>query len=307
MRDLLVEQILNSNDEIAWEYRENVPLSQVDEKRSLTNQARVGLPLNESLVQQYARSRKEGSDFPAIVAYEDGNKLINIDGNHRYASALKAKKMTHDFYIVLTNDPLQRQVLTFELNTYNGVPQSDADRAAQVVTLQRLGLDIPQIMTRMHLARTQVTDALNEHEGRVRAQSLGVKMAWDKIEARTSRVRLQGLKLDKVFTLAVQYCSRFQLSGARVAEFVRNVRDLPSEDSQLSYIRNEISAAEEKAKHRKGRFREIVPAFDAVLSHLMKIDGEEAVRSMTMEEKLRAKEKLSSAIEQMQKTLSLLV
>lgn len=306
MRNLLIEQVLDSNPDIAWEYRESVPLSTVDRKRSLDNQARVGAPIDPELVNQYVRATKQGDEFPALVAYEDGKSLVNIDGNHRYEAFVLAKKPTHDFYIVLTNNEVQRTALTFEFNTYNGRPQSDATRSAQVVTLKALGFDNTQIAARLHLSKNQVQDSILEDAGRTRALHNGVKMAWDKIESRQSRIRIASLPLDKVFALAVQYASKYGLPHYRVSDLVRQVKENTSEETQLQFIRSEIASAEEKAKHKSGRFREPAPLFDAVLSHLMKIDTENVVRSMTNEEKKQAREKLNLVAEKIDKTLSLL-
>lgn len=306
MRSPLVEKVLTANPEIIWEYRESVPLSTIDAKRSYENQARVGSPLDDELVAQYARAAKSGDEFPAFVVYEDGNSLVNIDGNHRYAAFSQIKRPTHDAYVVMTNNEIQRTALTFEFNTYNGRPQSDADRAAQVVTLIALGFDHAQVMERMHLSKSRVIDALAEDAGRTRALHNGVKMAWDKIEARGSRVRLQSLKLDQPFTLAVQFVAKYQLPYSRVADLVKTVKALPSEEEQLQVLKSAISREEEKSKHKRGRFREPAPAFDALLSHFLKVDPKVAINSMTVDEKAKTRAKLLLVAESVDKTLTLI-
>lgn len=306
MRSPLVEKVLEENPDILWEYRESVPLTTVDQKRSFENQARVGSPINDELVQQYTRALKNGDEFPALVGYEDGTSIINIDGNHRYASLIQVKRPTTDYYIVHTNNEIQRTALTFEFNTFNGRPQTDADRSAQAVTLVALGFDIKQVMERMHLSRSQVFDSLAEDAGRTRALHNGVKMAWDKIDARTARVKLQTIKLDKPFALAIQYVAKYQLPLSRVNELVKTVKALPSEEEQLAVLKAEISRSEENAKHKRGRLREPAPAFDAMLSHFLKIDTKVAINSMTAEERSKTKAKLLLASERIDKTLSLI-
>lgn len=114
---------------VQWEYVESIPLESIDAHRGLKNQARIDCPLDEDLVSNYAKSMKDGSNFPALVVYSTSRKYIPLDGNHRLSAYGVLKLKTCDAYVVNSKDPLVLDRIAWSFNNHvNGarIPQATA-------------------------------------------------------------------------------------------------------------------------------------------------------------------------------------
>lgn len=119
-------------EEVQWEYREGVLLSQIDERASLENQART-VPLNKGLVESYALAMIDGVQFPPLIAYPNGKAWVLIDGNHRYQAAKKIERNAVDVYLVKESDPLIIERMTQTWNDMNGARFEPEERTAKAI------------------------------------------------------------------------------------------------------------------------------------------------------------------------------
>lgn len=308
MRSPQVEQALYNHPNLVWEYREEVQLSSIDRKKSHQNQARISEPLIPAIVNAYADAAKNGAEFPAIVCYEDSNDtFVNMDGNHRVEALLKAKRETTDAYVVLTEDPLERILLTYELNTINGIPTSEKDRLNQTVNLYHQGFTVADISKHLNISVKRVHEGISDYNGQVRARGLSVQNSWSKIEARSTRVQLQqALTLDKVFSLAVQYVANFGLTTADTKKLIASVKELSSEVDQLNLIRGAIALAEkERDSHKRGQPLHLpVNQLKIHLAYWNKTNPVAIIQAMTADERQSVRPQVIQAITQLEKVIS---
>lgn len=308
IRDPRIEAALNSNPNIAWEYVDSLGIHNIDEKKSFTNQARIIQQVDRELVTQYQNAWRAGDRFPAITVYEDRpGTYVTVDGNHRYAMYMQEKVATTDAYVVTTENPLERIALTFELNTLNGRPTSEEDRAAQAVSLVNQGFARGVIANRLHVSIKFVEESVHDYTGMERSRRLGVTSPWSKIQAKGVRTRLVStLPMDKVFALAVTYCGRFNPKVRDLVSILAEVSKLPSEGEQVTYIKNlttaATKAAEDAKKDTSGRRHHAGPPpnvlFDAHLSYFLskKVDFTTVFNAMTSEERETEAKKIATVV-----------
>ena len=96
--DFPAEQ-LRSNLNVEWAYS-TIGIGLIDQKDSLRNQARLGVSIQQDVVEEYATAMRNGAAFPALVGFQrsDGSFIL-AGGNHRLAAAKSANRMTVDLYV----------------------------------------------------------------------------------------------------------------------------------------------------------------------------------------------------------------
>lgn len=242
MEDLAVRNLLTNRSDLDFEYKPSVRLDQINVNKSLKNQARLEAK-DKKLIAQYSAAIQEGAVFPAVVLWEDTDgTYVHIDGIHRHFSYQDAGKTTTDAYIVLTDDPLVRLALTYELNTLNGRPTSEDERAYQAVHLVSTGVSRKDVAHILNVSSRLVEQAMHDYQGTERARRLGVKSAWGNIDKRPTRAKLQaGIADDKVFAESLQYWNRYgkHLRQSDVPAFVAHIKGLGSEEDRLGFIKLE--------------------------------------------------------------------
>jgi hypothetical protein len=105
-----MEQLFKDHH-VEAEYREHVPLAEVDVRKSLENMARMGPRLDQQSIDSMvikARMHKY-LYLPAMVAWRNkAGKLIYADGNHRHAGVRRLHATHAAMYILV--DPTQIQI-----------------------------------------------------------------------------------------------------------------------------------------------------------------------------------------------------
>ena len=259
MRSEIIESVLNKHKNIVWEYRD-VSLNSIDRSRSHKNQARIAEPINNAIVKQYASAMQNGDSFPALVVFPDNaNRYVVADGNHRVEASLASGKTHHDAYVVISDDPSTRLMLTFEMNSVlTGLRPDDSDRDHQAVFLVRQGLDRDAVALHMHMSPSRVDDLLKERNAEERAIRLGVQKEWKKIVARNSRLHIARLTLDAPFCEATRLISNHSLTIRDAQKIVTALLSLGSETEQLDHIASieagiiaDQQAAEQAERERK--------------------------------------------------------
>jgi hypothetical protein len=100
-------------------------------------QSRTGL--DEKTVRHYAELMRDGSEFPALAVFDDGDKLWLADGFHRAAAATRAGLESHACEV---RRGARRDAVLYSIgaNSAHGLPRSWADKRRAVLVL----LDDPE-------------------------------------------------------------------------------------------------------------------------------------------------------------------
>lgn len=167
MRNAAYEQVLNKEG-VKWRYLERLDLEAVDTNAGLRNQARILLPNDPELQEQYFLMYKEGSDSPPLVVYKkkNRNQWVPIDGNQRLAAARKAGKECLDAYEVQTEDILVLDRLTWTWNNkVNGKRLTSEECLEHAKTMHlKYGLDMKAVAKEWGLPHWQLKRAVTAHK-----------------------------------------------------------------------------------------------------------------------------------------------
>lgn len=122
---------------VGFTYHAQLAIGEIDRKKSWDNQARF-IPIDERLVDEYARAKRDGAQFPALIGYRNGTgKVVLIDGNHRLAADEVVGVTFTDIYLVDSKDRLVLERLTRSANMQNGWRPSRQEVIAHVKHLVR--------------------------------------------------------------------------------------------------------------------------------------------------------------------------
>lgn len=122
---------------VGFTYYAQLDIDTIDQVRSRDNQARF-IPIDERLVDEYVRAKRDGAQFPALVGYRNGTgKVVLIDGNHRLAADKVIGVAFTDIYLVDSKDRLVLERLTRSANMQNGWRPSRQEVIAHIKHLVR--------------------------------------------------------------------------------------------------------------------------------------------------------------------------
>jgi len=233
-----IEDFLVSRN-ITFEYVSGLSASRFDRERSLRNQARLGVPLNKEVVKRYAEAIEGGDRMPPVLAHEERDKLVILDGNHRLNASIEAGAPL-DAYIC-SGSAQMLMLLTFEANAKHGLPSSEEDRLHHALFLVDNGVSEREAATRLQVPRAALARASLQQRANRRADDAGIlRTQWEALPVST-RNRLAGINTDEGFKAAVELARDARLtteevqaivtslnetrSGARQARMVESVRD----------------------------------------------------------------------------------
>lgn len=235
-----IERILDDYN-VEWEFDPSLSFDQVDEKRSLSNQARVDQPIMPDLLETYAEAMRQGDEFPAIVVHKDGPKYVTVDGNHRLVSGKKVGKTEFPAYKVKARAETIRVLMTL-LNVIHGRALSEKEKLWHAFFLIDAGTSQEKAaeVLRLPLGRLRTAWAL-EMANR-RAREVGIRgKAWNDLP-QSVRARLAQVSTDAGFRAAFDLAAKAELSGPEVSKIVTEVNKQRSEHGQAQVI-DEASAA----------------------------------------------------------------
>lgn len=221
----------------SWEYRARMPLEEFDWEKSLRNQARLGNPLEDDVVERYKAALSNGDLFPGILAAEPkkGGLLI-ADGNHRYAAHLAAKRAI-DAYVIMNATPQAITMLTFEANTKHGLPTSESERIHHALWLVDNGMTADDAAKRLGLKVHLLRSAANLNEAGRRADDAGiVRTDWDRLST-AAMLRLHQISTDEGFTEMAKLAISAKLSAADINAGVSEMAQLRSSRKQVEYVK----------------------------------------------------------------------
>jgi hypothetical protein len=298
MKDAKAEQMLDAHL-VDYVYVEDISVEQIDIQQSLKNQARIDPPLHQEVVTQYAEAMADGAEFPALVGYYDDNdKVILIDGNHRIGGYVKTGATTVDAYIVeAAQDVIQ--ALTYMANATHGRPPSDEERIHHAIHLRDLGYNNKEAARAVGLTEAKVSGAWQLEAVRRRARRLGVHKGLDTL-TKDMRTRLGPIQSDNVFKALVTFLTASKgLTRIEVGTLITRVKQASTEQTQLQTI-VEFKEAQQNEQRTEGRSRHRQDARRSLLPHLGYLHQQEpeavANATLTPEQRENLKNHLLKAV-----------
>jgi ParB-like chromosome segregation protein Spo0J len=286
MKDPKAERMLEDHL-VDYVYEADIPLDQFDIDTSLRNQARIDPPLMGDVVTQYAEAIADGADFPALVGYYDGDKIILIDGNHRLNAHVKNGSETVDAYIVdAAQDVIQ--ALTYMANATHGRPPTDEERIHHAIHLRDLGYSNREAARNVGLTEAKVSSAFALEQMTRRARRLGVHRGLNSL-SRDVRLKISTIQNDNVLKGLITFLVGAKgLTRPEVATLIQEVRNAATEQTQLQTI-VEFKEAKRNEQRSEGRTKYRADARRSLLPHLGYIHQQEpeAVRNATLTQEQR--------------------
>lgn len=232
--DARIEEYLESKG-VAWTFRASVPVEEFDVDRSLRNQVRFEA-VDEETVEVYAEAMRRGDVFPPNVVYSANKKYVNIDGNHRLMSSVRAKKAVSGVYDVTGADQRAMTVMAFELNTRHGKPTSEAERIQQALYLMELESTIEAAANAVNLPVRVIKKAVQKAATKARFDENGIAPAVTEKLTETIRWRLSQVTTDEGFVAAVNLVAAAKLSTDQVLDLVTRINSIRSSNGQVKMI-----------------------------------------------------------------------
>lgn len=232
--DPRIEEYLKSKG-VPFVYFENVPTEEFDVDRSLRNQVRFEA-LDEELVDVYTEAMRRGDRFPPNIAYRSSGKLVNVDGNHRMMSSIKADKPVSGVYDITGADPAAITTIAFEINTKHGKATSEAERIQQALYLLEIGTTLDAASAAVNLPKRVVQRALQKFQTESRFRETNIP---DSVTGRLSeavRGKLSGISTDEGFVAAVNLAAASQMPTPDIAKMVTHLNTMRSSTKQVEYV-----------------------------------------------------------------------
>lgn len=216
-------------------YIDDVPISQIDRKASLQNQARLKT-LDPDRVKDYAELMQQGIVFPAVIAWRNVKGYYElITGNHRVEAAIAAKKESVALYHVTTadNDLYMRDIMTRSANILEGQNLTKDERMFQAVFIvQNHGHSITEVAKRFGLGREQLQNEITHLRFDARAERLGTPMK----EHSTVKGVVNQIQNDDVFRSVVQTIKSAGLTDTQSRDLAQNVIKEGNLEDQMAVV-----------------------------------------------------------------------
>lgn len=218
---------------VTFDWSPGLSLFNIDRESSLRNQARVGAPLIDEVVERYTVAMEKGDQFPPIIVYQSGKRYVVIDGNHRVAAADRAELGELDAYIVKKASPQQTSVLTYEANTRHGEPTSMVERERQALHLIELGASRGEAANLLGVKVARLEYLMNDQEATQRLGSLG----YDANDFSSShRRRMHGVRSDVVFEALAGLVKSSSMNYETLDRLLPRINAQRNEAQQLAVI-----------------------------------------------------------------------
>lgn len=161
---------------------EDVSFSEIDWRESANNCARLGDPLNNEKIEEYASAFRNGDVFPMVVVERSENGFIILGGNQR-CNALKRLGGIDDLITAYVVDPLtsaNRELIIRSLNSRHGWGSSKSDRIDHAVYLvEAKGVSTETAARAMMVSDTVISERIRCNNCRKMLVENGIKEATD--------------------------------------------------------------------------------------------------------------------------------
>lgn len=267
-RDFRVESYLTTEG-VSWRYQDELPLTKIDVKKSLSNQSRLSITIDDDMVERYAAAMQEGAAFPAIVVYEDGRNYVVVTGNHRVEAALKTERPNFDAYVVRATDVMVLERITRGINGIEGLSPSKDELIAQALFMvQHYGRPVSEMAKAYKIPDHTLDRAVQEARTRDRVARMG---SDPRGIPRTTLARLGAIQTDEPLRLAVEAVKAYALPDPMVGELIRDVRAARSEKGQIEAVAQFVARPDverRRAETRNGASKVSAPQRAQLLRYL---------------------------------------
>lgn len=260
MRNQTYEQALTKHG-LEWEYVESVPLADIDQQKSLRNQARLDTPVSEELIDAYTEADKEGYQFPAIVLWRPGKgKWLVVDGNHRLIVKIRSNQNAIDAYVIANNDPkvIDRLTWTFN-NLVNGKRLSQEEAMQHAVSfVQKYGATLADATKEWKVPYAQLATRIRVNEGKETLQKHNIKITpvlTDDIIRDLVPLKTQG---EDLFCKAAEVVAKSGATRDDVDELMRDVKRAKTAGEKIERVDKFASSDKiiiRKAETKGGQLR----------------------------------------------------
>lgn len=234
MQDQKTENWLKKEG-VEFTYRSKVKISLIDQARSSSNQARIGEPIIEELVESYALAMGQGDEFPAVVAYEshDGKHVL-IDGNHTVMALRRIGRKVLDAYVVHSDDAYTIDVLTRTANCKEGLRESMDKRLEHAKwTVRHYGRPIKEVAARFQVSNRRLSSELRIDETLLRLTKLGIDT---KPLTKTTVERVGSINDDPVVVEAINVAVAAGLTTDEINRLVADINAVSSQAQRLGEV-----------------------------------------------------------------------
>lgn len=223
---------------VTWEFVTGVSAGSFDIEASLKNQARLGDPVDQTLVDEYVLGLRNGDDLPAVVAYRgDGGKYVIIDGNHRLKAHQEVEQPLAVYEVQGRRATLI--VMTYEANTpaRHGKVTAYDDRVKQALFLVDQDVSARDAARRLNVKAGDVSGAAAKREADRRSVKAGILPTdWLRIKSDAARRRLASINTDGGFRAAVRLSIDAGLGAQAVSDLVTFINESRSEAEQEQMV-----------------------------------------------------------------------
>lgn len=262
-----------------------IKLDDVDWKKSAINSGRVGKPINEDTVDDYALSQKAGDRFPRPLAIEEkGVAPYYIAGVHRSKAAIKNGVKEIPSYVVQIRLPHEARLIAVMTNRKEGVRLNKEEALANALYLVQnyeityqdaaklLGIGLSSISNRIQ------TDRLKKQAFESGFMGTLPVAHWD---------RLSKLKSNsKVLVAAAEFLEKHKIPQAEIPRFTDNILERKTEAQQLSFIEKQNGTYSVSAEVAKANpvFLPVRTKFIRALHSLSTIAGGKTCTQLQIEQ-----------------------
>lgn len=219
---------------VQFTFTPDFSIYQINMERSLANQARIGAPLIEEVVERYQIAMENGAVFPPVVLYQDGKSFVVVDGNHRVSAADRAGLNAVDAYVLKNPSPTQVSVLTYEANTRHGEPTTSVERERQAVHLIEQGTSKSEAAKLLGVKLARLEYVMSDQEASKRLATLGYDPADFTV---THRRRMHNIHSDVVFAAVADLVKATHMTFEQLDRLVPRINAQRNEAQQLSVVR----------------------------------------------------------------------
>jgi len=265
MEDPRTEAFLNRG-QWHWTYAPSVTFDQIDIAYSADNPARLNRKIDDERVLQYAEEMQDGVEFPAIVLVTPSDRdqfpYDVATGMHRLNAADMAQKKDPkrpkhiDAYIVTEADKYRREVLTFMLNTIEGVGVRPQEQIMHIIHLhEKFDVSITTLCKEWHVKEYSVRTQLRAEQARKRARDLAdIDLNTTKLSTTMQGTLHTAIQSDRIFSEVVTFIYNHKPSASTIDEICKTVKDNVRDEARgLEIVRGYVQAAKERQEKEKAR------------------------------------------------------
>lgn len=251
------------------------PIGAVNEKASLSNQAR-DVPLIPENVDRYAQAIKQGDYLPPLIVFKQGDAVVIVDGNNRYAGHKRAGSQFFPAFLIAEDTPSELiALLTVAANNNHGETPSIQWRLKQAAYLVSIGYSTDQAADAAGVTKHRLGDFQATMRADARAKDMKISGFTDL--AASSRMSLGRLPLDSVFYQAARTVIDTEMGTEDVRLLIKGIREQSTEAAMIEHIGKVAGDRKLEAKKReaggKGKVKSPVMSLNAALGMIMNVDG----------------------------------